>query len=173
VGGPFFARRKIAKPENRIGPVKTESSRNPDAVRREDPRCLSVAPILSRSAHDRSSLDRWHTRRTQPISKSQEDRQFLIDGCHLFPSEFAKYAPDPPLIDGSQMVNRRGGLFDEAGGLCKDRRSSSRLRRTLFSKYDHTAVVEPLPRLLSAAEAHVGGAVASGDGAPIEGGVLN
>lgn len=33
------------------------------------------------------------------VAKAQEDRQSLIDGCHLLSSEFAKYAPDPPLVD--------------------------------------------------------------------------
>jgi hypothetical protein len=50
----------------------------------------------------------------KPVAQAQEDRQSLIDGSHLFLSKFAKYAPDPPLVDGSQMVDQREGLLGKA-----------------------------------------------------------
>jgi len=50
----------------------------------------------------------------KPIAKAQVDRQSLIDGSHLFRSKLTKYAPDPPLVDGSQMVDQCEGLSGEA-----------------------------------------------------------
>ncbi len=44
----------------------------------------------------------------KPAAKAQEGRQTLIDGSHLFPGKLAKYAPDPPLVDESQMVDQCG-----------------------------------------------------------------
>jgi hypothetical protein len=50
----------------------------------------------------------------KPIAKAQEERQAVIDGSHLFASKLAEYAPDPPLVDGSQMVNQCEGFLGEA-----------------------------------------------------------
>ena len=50
----------------------------------------------------------------QLVAKAEEDRQPLIDSGHLFPRKFPEHAPDPPLVDGSQMVNQREGPLGEA-----------------------------------------------------------
>jgi hypothetical protein len=42
----------------------------------------------------------------KPIRKAQEGRQSLIDGSNLLLRELTKYATDPPLVDGSQMVDQ-------------------------------------------------------------------
>jgi hypothetical protein len=45
---------------------------------------------------------------------SEEERQPVIDGRDLFTRKLAEHAPDPSLVDGSQMVDEREGLFGEA-----------------------------------------------------------
>ncbi|SPE37291.1 hypothetical protein SBA3_2610023 [Candidatus Sulfopaludibacter sp. SbA3] len=45
----------------------------------------------------------------EPAAKAKEDRQTLIDGRHFFRRKFAKDAPDPSLVDGSQMVDQSEG----------------------------------------------------------------
>jgi hypothetical protein len=41
----------------------------------------------------------------KPAAKSEEERQPFIDGRDLFRRKFTEHAPDPPLIDRSQMVD--------------------------------------------------------------------
>ncbi len=47
----------------------------------------------------------------KPVAKAEEDRQPLVDSSDLFPLKFTEHAPDPPLIDRSQMVDQREGLL--------------------------------------------------------------
>jgi hypothetical protein len=63
---------------------------------------------------NRRSLDRWHIRPMKPVAQAEEERQPLIDGSDLFPRKLTEYAPDPPLVDRSQMVDQREGLLGEA-----------------------------------------------------------
>jgi len=61
----------------------------------------------------RRSLDGWRVRAVEPATEAKEGCQPLIDGGHLFRRQLAKHAPDPPLVDGSQLVDRREGLLGE------------------------------------------------------------
>src|ERR1039457_594737 len=47
----------------------------------------------------------------KPVANAEEDRQSLIDGSYLFPRKFTEYAPDPPFVDRSQLVDQREGLL--------------------------------------------------------------
>jgi hypothetical protein len=56
--------------------------------------------------------DRWRIHIVKPVAEAEEG-QTLIDRGDLFRLEFAEHAPDTALIDGSQMVDPRKGLFCE------------------------------------------------------------
>ena len=49
-----------------------------------------------------------------PATKTQEQRQSLIDGCDLFARKVAEYAANPALVYGSETVDQREGLSGKA-----------------------------------------------------------
>jgi hypothetical protein len=50
----------------------------------------------------------------KPAAKAEEGSHPLIDASHLFPRQLAEHAPDPPFVNGSQLVGQREGPFGEA-----------------------------------------------------------
>ena len=50
------------------------------------------------------------------VAQTEKYGQSLINGGHLFSGKLAKDAADPPLVDGSQMVNQGVGFLGEATG---------------------------------------------------------
>src|ERR1022692_1903889 len=62
---------------------------------------------------NRRSLDGWGVQGVRVAAEAEQEQQSLSDGGHLFARKFAKHAPDPPLVDGSQLVDQREGLLGE------------------------------------------------------------
>src|SRR5437763_1160844 len=61
-----------------------------------------------------SPLDRLRVRTVKPTAEAEEDRKPLIAGSGVFPRKLTNDAPDPPLINRSQLVDQRKGFFGEA-----------------------------------------------------------
>jgi hypothetical protein len=88
------------------------------------------------------------------VAEAEKDHQSFIDGGHLFPGKLAKYATDPPLVDGSQMVDQGEGLLREAAlAPMWGRARQPHLRRGLASRAPlyPTLAGDPLDRLARAA----------------------
>ena len=71
----------------------------------------------------------------KPVGKAQENRQSLIDRSHLFLGKFTKYAPDPPLVNGSQMVDQCKGLLGEAAPAGREGRIKQSFARSPSYRY--------------------------------------
>ena len=67
-------------------------------------------PLFS---HHRS-LDWWRARIVKPVAEAEEQGQPLVERGQLPRRKLAKHAPDPPLVNRSQMVDEREGLPGEA-----------------------------------------------------------
>ena len=50
----------------------------------------------------------------KPTAKAEEGCHPLIDASHLFPRQLAEHAPDPPFVNGPQLVGQREGPLGEA-----------------------------------------------------------
>jgi hypothetical protein len=72
---------------------------------------------VARTLKGRSGSSDWWRN-----AKSQEDGQALIYSRHFVPRQFAEYAPDPALINGSQMIDERERIFREAAWAGRERR---------------------------------------------------
>jgi hypothetical protein len=82
--------------------MKLATPPSPGRAYTADEKARMLTPALHNSG---SSLDRRRARPMKPVANAQEDRQPLIDRRDLFPRKFPEHAPDPPLIDWSQMVD--------------------------------------------------------------------
>jgi hypothetical protein len=52
-------------------------------------------------------LDQWPTVGAKPVFEAEKDRQPLIDRKDLAGRQFAEHAADPPLVDGSKLIDER------------------------------------------------------------------
>jgi hypothetical protein len=71
----------------------------------------------------------------KPAVEAEEDRHALIDGSDLSPRKFAEHAPDPPLVDLSQMIGQREGPFGEAAWAGREGRIKQGLARSPCDRY--------------------------------------
>src|ERR1035438_1827860 len=76
------------------------------------------------------SLHRRFVRFAMPATKTQEQRQSLIDGCDLFARKVAEYATNPAFVDGSEMVDQREGLSGKAAPAWRQGRIKESLARS-------------------------------------------
>lgn len=52
-------------------------------------------------------LDRLAAGAAKPVFEAEKGRQALIDGKDLTGRQFAEHAADPPLVDGSKVIDQR------------------------------------------------------------------
>ena len=79
---------------------------------------------------NRGRLGWRFVRFAMPATKTQEQRQPLIDGRDLFPRKVAEYATNPALVDGSEMVDQREGLSGKAAPAWRQGRIKESLARS-------------------------------------------
>src|ERR1035437_2801137 len=83
------------------------------------------------SNRGRSISGNWRfVRFAMPATKTQEQRQSLIDGCDLFARKVTEYAANPALVDGSEMVDQREGPLGEAAPAWRQGRIKESLARS-------------------------------------------
>src|ERR1017187_3367839 len=71
----------------------------------------------------------------KPVANAEEGHQPLIDRRHLWARQLPEHAPDPPLIDGSQMIDQREGLPGESALARRQRRIEESLARSPRDRY--------------------------------------
>src|ERR1017187_10685923 len=71
----------------------------------------------------------------KPFANAEEGRQPLIDRRHLWACQLSEHAPDPALIDGSQMIDQREGLPGESALAGRQRLIEESLARSPCDRY--------------------------------------
>ncbi len=71
----------------------------------------------------------------RPVAETEEDGQSFIDRPHLAAGQFAEHAPDPPFVDGSNVIDQRKRPLREAALSGRKRRIENPLARGSRDRY--------------------------------------